>query len=101
MGFAAGSYLSKLQRLQNKYLRATGNLPRGTSTRDLHMSFKIPYIYDFVTELCREQAGIINNENFIFALLAKERHVIGSTTGPSFVAVSGYNLEQCMNFNTI
>jgi hypothetical protein len=39
--FAADSYLLKLQRLQNIVLPTTGNLPRRTPTRDLHVAFKI------------------------------------------------------------
>jgi hypothetical protein len=32
--------------------------------RNLHMMFKIPYLYDFTTKLCREQATVIlNHEN--------------------------------------
>jgi hypothetical protein len=40
--FAVGSQLLKLQRLQNKVLRIIGNLPRRTSTLDLHVALKIP-----------------------------------------------------------
>jgi hypothetical protein len=62
--FAVESYFPKLQRLQNKVLRTTGNLPRRTQTSNLHMSFKILYLYGFVTKLCREQATVIlNHEN--------------------------------------
>jgi len=55
--FAAGSYLLKLQRLQNKVLRTIGNLPKHKPTCDLHMAFKIPYLYDFITKLCRQQTN--------------------------------------------
>jgi hypothetical protein len=62
--FAADSFLFKLQRLQNRVLRTTGNLPRRTLTRDMHMAFKFPYLYDYVTKLCRQQVTIIlNHEN--------------------------------------
>jgi hypothetical protein len=47
--FAANKYLLKLQRLQNKFLRTIGNFPRRTSVHDLHMAFKLPYIYDYIT----------------------------------------------------
>jgi hypothetical protein len=41
-----------------------GNLPRRTPICDLHMAFKIPYLYDFVTKLRRQQAAVIlNHEN--------------------------------------
>jgi hypothetical protein len=62
----ADSHLVKLQRLQNKVLRTIGNLPRPTPVRDLHMAFKIPYVYDYITKLCRQQAEAIqthDNEN--------------------------------------
>jgi hypothetical protein len=45
--FAAGYHLLKLQRLQNKVLRTIGNFPWCTSVRDLHMAFKLQYIYDY------------------------------------------------------
>jgi hypothetical protein len=64
--FAADSHILKLYRLQNEFLHATGNLPKSTPSRDLHMAFKIPYLHDFVTKLCRQQAPVIlNRENNI------------------------------------
>jgi hypothetical protein len=59
--FAADTHLLKLQRLQNKVLRTNGNFPRGTSVRGLHKAFNIPYIYDYITKLCRQQAQVIQN----------------------------------------
>jgi hypothetical protein len=29
--------------------------------RDLHMAFQIPYVYDYVTKSCRQQAQVIQN----------------------------------------
>jgi hypothetical protein len=37
---AAGPYISKLQRLQNKFLRNTGNFPSRTPTRDSRVGFQ-------------------------------------------------------------
>jgi hypothetical protein len=59
--FAAESLLLKLQRLQNKVLRTIGNFPRRTSVRDMHVAFQIPYIYDYITKSCRQQAEVIQN----------------------------------------
>jgi hypothetical protein len=42
--FAADTHLLKLQRLQNKVLRTTGNFPRCTPFRDLHTVFNLPYV---------------------------------------------------------
>jgi hypothetical protein len=54
----------KLQRLQNRPLRAIGSLDMRTPVRDLHLAFKIPYVYDYVTKLCRRQTEVIlNHEN--------------------------------------
>jgi hypothetical protein len=44
--FAEDNHLLKLQRLQNKVVRAIGNFPRRTPVRDLRMAFKLPYIYN-------------------------------------------------------
>jgi hypothetical protein len=60
--FAADSHLVKLQRLQNKVLRIIGNLPRRPMVRDLHMAFKIPYLYDYI-RLCKQQAEVIQNHD--------------------------------------
>jgi hypothetical protein len=59
--FAADAHLLKLQRIQNKVLHTTGNFPRHTPVRELHEAFKIPYIYDYITKLCRQQAEVIQN----------------------------------------
>jgi hypothetical protein len=61
--FAADTHLVKLQRLQNKDLRTTGNFLRHTPVRDLHMTFKIPYLYDYITKLCRQQAEVTRNRD--------------------------------------
>jgi hypothetical protein len=50
-----------LQRLQNKDFRTIGNFPKRTPIRDLHMAFKLPCIYDYMTKLCRKQAEVIQN----------------------------------------
>jgi hypothetical protein len=51
--FAADNNLVKLQRLENKILRTTGNFTRRTPVRILHMASKLPYICDYVTKLRR------------------------------------------------
>jgi hypothetical protein len=59
--FAVNIHLLKLQRLQNKVLRTTGNFPKRTPVRELHKAFNIPFIYDYITKLCRQQARVIEN----------------------------------------
>jgi hypothetical protein len=59
--FAAETYLLKLQRIQNKVLRTAGNLSRRTLVCDIHVAFQIPYVYGYITKLCRRQAEIVHN----------------------------------------
>jgi hypothetical protein len=59
--FATESRLLKLQRLQNKVLRNIGSFPRRTPVRDIHVAFQIPYVYDYITKSCRQQAEVIQN----------------------------------------
>jgi hypothetical protein len=61
--FVADIHLMKLQRIQNKVLRAIGNFPRRTQVHDLHMAFHLPYVCDYMTKLCRQQAEVILNHD--------------------------------------
>jgi hypothetical protein len=75
--YAADTHLMKFQRLQNKVLCNTGNLPRPTPVHDFHMAFKIPYVYDYITKLCGQQAEVIqnhDNENVRNIGLSESRH---------------------------
>jgi hypothetical protein len=75
--FAAETNLLKLQRLQNKILRAIDKFPRRTPVRDLHMAFRIPYVYDYITKTCRQQAEVIQNhenENVRYIGQGEARH---------------------------
>jgi hypothetical protein len=55
--FAAESHLLKV-------LRTIGNFPRRTPVRDMRVAFQIPYLYDYITKSCRQQAEVIlNHEN--------------------------------------
>jgi hypothetical protein len=60
---AADTYLLKLQRLRNKFFRTIGNFPRYTPVRDLHTAFDLPYVYDYITKLCRQQVEVIQNHD--------------------------------------
>jgi hypothetical protein len=66
-----------LQRLQNKVLRTTGNFPRRTPVREMHIAFHLPYLYDYMTKLCRQQAEVIlnhDNENVRYIGQGEARH---------------------------
>jgi hypothetical protein len=71
--YAADAHLFKLQRLQNRVLRAIGNLDRHTLVREMHVAFKIPYVYNYTTKLCRTQAEVIlNHRNPILRGIGQE-----------------------------
>jgi hypothetical protein len=59
--YAADAHLMKLQRLQNKVLRAIGNIERRTLAREMQVGFKIPHVHDYVAILWRTQAEVILN----------------------------------------
>jgi hypothetical protein len=59
--FAAHTHLMKLQRLQNKVLRTIGSFSRCTPVRDMHTAFNLPYVYDYITKLFRQQAEVRQN----------------------------------------
>jgi hypothetical protein len=63
--FTADTHLMKLPRLQNKVLLTTGKFPRNTPIRDMHISLQIPYVYDYITKLCRQQAQVIQHHENI------------------------------------
>jgi hypothetical protein len=62
--YAVDAQLLKLQRLQNRALHAVRDLDKCTPVRELHVAFKIPYVYDYRTKLCKTQAqAILNHVN--------------------------------------
>jgi hypothetical protein len=52
--FAAGIHLLKLQRTICKF-------PKCALVCELHMAFQVPYTYDYIMKLCRQQAEVIQN----------------------------------------
>jgi hypothetical protein len=36
-----------------------GNFPMCMPVRDLHTVFNLPYLYDYITKLCRQQTKVI------------------------------------------
>jgi hypothetical protein len=80
--YAAETYLFKLQRLQNRFCRAIVKLYKRTPVREMHMHFKIPYVYDYVTKLCRKQAEAMESHlNHMCMQLDNEKPCIGSMRG--------------------
>jgi hypothetical protein len=41
-----------------------GKFPRNTPIRDMHISFQIPYVYDCISKLCRQQAQVIQHYEY-------------------------------------
>jgi hypothetical protein len=76
-----------MQRLQNKVLRPIGNLRR-TPVRDLHLGFKLPFIYDYITKLCRQQVEVIqNHENANIRNIGQGEPNTGNIRGLNLAAV--------------
>jgi hypothetical protein len=50
-----------MQQLQNKVLRSIENFPRRTQVRDMHTALNLPYVYDYIIELCKQKAEVIQN----------------------------------------
>jgi hypothetical protein len=59
--FEVDTYHLKLLRLQNRVVHTIGNFPRRTPVHEVHVAFKIPYVYDFTTKLYRQQTEVIRN----------------------------------------
>jgi hypothetical protein len=77
--FAAECHLLKLQRLQNNVLHTIGNFPKRASVRDMLQSFHMPYVYDYITKSCRQQAEVIQNhenENVRYIGQGEARHKV-------------------------
>jgi hypothetical protein len=63
--FAADTHVMKLQRLRNNVLRTIGKFPRNTPIRNMNISLQIPYVYDFITKLCKQKAKVIQHHENI------------------------------------
>jgi hypothetical protein len=59
--FVVDTYLLKLQRLQNNVLHTFGNFSRFIPVRHLHKASKLPYVYDYIIKLFRQQAEVIQS----------------------------------------
>jgi hypothetical protein len=59
--FETDTRLLKLQRPQNNVIRTIGNFPRRTPFRDLRTAFNLPFVYEYITTSCRQQAEVIQN----------------------------------------
>jgi hypothetical protein len=64
----------KLQRLQNKVLRTTGKYPRNTTIRDMHISFQITYVHDYITNNAGNKPKSFNiTRIYMFTILDKAK----------------------------
>jgi hypothetical protein len=61
---------------------------RRTPFRELNVALKIPYVYDYIPELCRTQAEVIlNHVNPMYVVLDKQKPGKESTRGLNLAAV--------------
>jgi hypothetical protein len=61
--FEADTHLIKLQHLENKVHRSTGNFPRRPPVREMQTSFHLPYMHDYMTKLIMQEAEVILNHD--------------------------------------
>jgi hypothetical protein len=76
--FVADTHLIKLQRLENKVPPSTGNYSRSTPVHEKQMGFHLPYVHDYMTKLCIQEAEVIlnhDNENVRCIGQGEARHV--------------------------
>jgi hypothetical protein len=63
--------------VEEQVLCTIGNFPKRTSVRDMHKAFHMPYVYDYITKSCRQQAEVIQNhenENVRYIGQGEARH---------------------------
>jgi hypothetical protein len=80
--FAADTHLIKLQGLENKVQRSTGNFPSRTPILEMQMDFHLPYVHYYMTKLCMQQAEVIlnhDNENVRYIGQGEARQKIKDT----------------------
>jgi hypothetical protein len=73
----------ELQRLQNKVLRTIGKFSSSTPVREFHVAFQVPYVYDYITKLCRQ-----NHENANVRDFGKTKSDRENIRGLNLVAVT-------------
>jgi hypothetical protein len=62
---------------------------KDTSVCDLHVAFQIPYMYDYITKLCRQQAEVIQIKIMkMLATLAKAKTINECVRGLILAAVT-------------
>jgi hypothetical protein len=81
----ADTYLLKLQWMQNKVLRNTGNFQKRKPVYDLHTTYNILYVYDYITKLCKQQAEVMRMN--MFAVWKKVKADITNIRGLNMVVV--------------
>jgi hypothetical protein len=86
--YVVDANILKSQCLQNRVLHAAGNFDRCTAVCELHMPFKILYVYDNITKVCRAQAEVIQNHvNPNVHGTGQEETMLGSIRGLNLTAV--------------
>jgi hypothetical protein len=55
----------------------------------MHVAFQLPYVYDYVTKLCRRQVEMIHNhEHEMYAILDKVKPHTENIRGLNFASVT-------------
>jgi hypothetical protein len=59
--YAADVHFLKLQRMHNRVLCDIGKFERRTQVREMHMAYKLPNVCNYITNLRKKQAEVIQN----------------------------------------
>jgi hypothetical protein len=65
--------------MQNKVHHTIGNFLGYTLVHDMHTAFNLPFVYDYITKLYKQQAEVIQNhenEHVCSKRQSKARHKI-------------------------
>jgi hypothetical protein len=88
--FSTDPYVLKLRPLRNKVL-ATVVTSKRTLIRELHVAFKIPYVYNFITKLFRQQTYVIQNHQSANIRNLRQGEPMHKSMRLKLVSVQAYN----------
>jgi hypothetical protein len=76
----------------------TGYFQKSTATRELLVAFKIPYVYEFFTQLRRQQSKVIQKakKTLMFAAWDKAKPCTENIRGLNLVVVSDFTFPNTM-----
>jgi hypothetical protein len=96
--FSTDAHLLKSQRCQNEAHRTTSKFPKRTSTRELHVAFKIRYVCFYYKIMQAESTSYAFMTMKMFATLEKAKPNIGNIRGLNLDTVkrTAVHMSSCL-----